>query len=357
MRRIATFEEKTLAPASELTMELESGNVLKSFRARAGGYYTNSGTSTSAVGIDGPCSYLGKYEVRCGSRNIVNMPASDLRHLTALLAGGYGPIVPATIANVGVAITGKVLFEAALPFHKIHPRMRIDGRQEKVTFRARTGPITDLGSAAASVTGTLTAFGDADDAFDERLFLEPDIRTVEIPLAAVDRNTLTIKFGDDELVFGVMIKALDESQRLTDPNLCKPDTFVRRFALERQKQGRSRENVVPPIGWSFLRSAQTYDFGIDGSTGQAHAGVGVYWIDDPASDNTEAAFFEAGDQMTIVIDASTAVEGEYSSATAPTLVPGEDKALVTIISGRPRGRAYTPENRARALAALGIVAV
>lgn len=354
MRRIATFEEKTLAERAELTMELESGNVLKTFRARAGGYYVAD--STSAVAIDGPCSFLGRYEVRCGSRNIINCPVSDLRHLTAILAGGYGPIVPATIANVGAAITGKFLFETSVPFHKIHPLMRVDGRQEKITMRARTGPFTDLGSACDSIVGTLTAFGDADDEFDDRLYLEPDIRTVEIPLLATDRNVHTIKFGDDELVFGVVVKALDESQRLTDPNLCKPDTFVRRFSMERQKQGRSRQVIVPPIGWSFLRSAQTYDFGIDGSTGQAHAGVGVYWLDDAATERTEAAFFEAGDQMSIILDATTAVEGEYSSATAPTLVPGEDKALVTIVSARPRGRAYEANRRA-SLAALGIAAL
>lgn len=352
MRRTAPFEGRQLIARSEITSECEHGNVLRDFQCKVGGMYQADTTSNAAN--DGPCNLLGRYSLKCGPRNILDMPASDLRHLTALLHGCYGQISPGLIADLDGALTGKIVFTAAVPFGRIHERARIDGRQEKIVFRTRVGPPTDLGAAADSVTGEFQITGTADDAFDDSFWLEPDFRTVEIPLNVSDRNAHTIKFGSDELVFGIMIRAQDTSLLLSDPNLAKPDWLIRKVSMERQKSRRSREVILPPTGWSFLKQAQTYQFGISADSGQIHNGIGVYWLDDLATSRTEAAFFQANDQLSVFIDTQSTIEEEFLATGSPTIEAGVDKAHVTLISFRPRGRAYEA-HPARALAEAGFL--
>jgi hypothetical protein len=344
MRRLAPFDIKPIGPNVDLTTECESGNVLRDLQAKFSGIYnaTNAGTTAS----DGPCTWLGRWLVKCGSRSIIDMPAVDVRHLTAALAGCYGEISPGAIAAVPTGLTGKVLFNGMFPFGRLVPTARIDGRQEKITFRTRLGPVTHLGATAEAITGRATIVGTADDEFnDGALFFEPDFRTVEIPLAAATNNTFNLKFQDDEIVVGIMVRSSDESVRLSDPNLAKPDWMIREVALYRQKQRRAREAIVPPIGWSMLRNQQTYTYGISAATGQIHNGVGHYLFDDPTTTRQEAAFLEAQDQLTISVDTLATLEPEFDAAGLPTLEAGQDRAFVTILGFRPRGREYFQDRR------------
>lgn len=345
MRRIATFERKLIAPNTEITAECESGNVLRDLQAKFSGIYNAAAASTTAT--DGPCNWLGRWALKCGARSIIDMPAVDVRHLTAALNGCYGEISPGTIAAVPApSVAGKVLFNGHFPFGRLIPNARIDGRQEKITFRTRLGALTDLGANALAIAGAATIHGTADDEFDDGfLFFEPDFRTVEIPLGLSRENTHVLKFQDDEIVTGIMVRSSDESQRLLDPNLAKPDWMIRRASAFLQKQRRSRIAIVPDVPWSMLRNQQTYTYGISAAVGQIHNGVGHYLIDDPTTPLQEAAFFESGDQMTITVDTTSQIEEEFDQAGLPVLEAGADKAFVTVMGFRPRGREYWADRR------------
>lgn len=349
MRRLAPFERRQLAPSTEITTKCEAGNVLTGLTMKFGGKYTASGAGNSAT--DGPFHWMGRPQIKCGTRSIVDMPGPDLRHLAAAIAGTYPEAAPPAIVNSPDAVH---VAHIALPFNKFLDGVRIDGRQEEITLRTRLGAPTDLGTTVTGVSGYLDAFGDTDDTFDDSgIYFEPDFRTVEIPLFASSRNAHVVKFDHDEIVVGFQFRALDESLRLTDPNLSRPDWLIRSVQIDRQKARQARTTIVPPLSFSMLKQQQSLFFGIPAVTGQLHKGVGLIMLDDPTTPNQEVAFFEAGDQLTVLVDASSPIDPDLDLSTNGTIEVGNDKAFVTIMGFRVRGRAYEA-NRRGALAAAGI---
>ena len=302
------------------------GSPVKGFGLSIQGDYT--ATSGTGVPANESCyGFMGPIELVQGEEPLVQMHGRDFRHLTSMIAGGYFPLAPTLVLNASDKFFGR----GYLPFEAFMPGAAIDASQDKIVLRGRFGSLTDFGSDATAVTGSLRPYvattKTVEGNFFEPRFLQQQVR---IDTSSTDIQAVKRIQRRREYLAGILFRQFDASAEFSNANLARVDGLVRNLRLDLERGGDSKE--VFRHTWGELKFEQQATFGL--SRGDMHTGVALYLFDDPETPEIqETLILEPGDALTLHVDTNSTIEEEFTAVTPAT----GDTLFVTFLSYVGRG--------------------
>lgn len=298
----------------------------RAMSVKIAGTYTGSGAGV--VAGDGGFKVLNRPEVKRGGDAIIGLFGADLKWLSAFTFGAPNPQSPSVIAASGIhSSIGELAFDAFMP------GAGIDARNADVQFAGQFGSIADLGTTVTAISGNLnvgvetTSPAANGDHFEPRWLAQ----SVDTSSAAQDLKAIKRIGNDVELCSAIMIRTYDASQAAGDPDAYRSDGMVRNIRVEIESGGQSKE--VARYTWGEAKALSTTRARM--AAAGVPAGVVIIPIRDPdgARVYNGALRLQRGDTLTVYLDTSSTIEGEFTALTPAS----GDQAIVTFINYVPMG--------------------
>lgn len=275
------------------------------------GKVTAGGGTLSGVVQDAPYNSMGRPEIKQGSELLVRADGRDLRHLTALLLGGY-PKRTASTPTTGA--DGAIESNCVLDLAKLMPNALIDARGVKVSVSGTFGALTEYGSTnVSSITADLRARLEGVGFQPPAGYWRPRFEDRRVPIESAGVFNTVFQFPREQHVRALYVRVHDASAAATAPRV---DGLVRRMRLAVQRANGRETGQIFESSWAGLRNDTAEMAGWSVADYDEAAGVAlIYLHDDENEYGLPGVTFHAGDQLTVYIDTAETVEAQFTAVT------------------------------------------
>jgi hypothetical protein len=295
-----------------------------------GSVTASGGGAVSGQLDDAAHRLVGVFEVAQAGESLIRMDARDIKHLQAIVSGGYGKRIETTPST---SATDKLMCEGDLDLSRMLPGAMIDSRSERVVI---TGSFrdsdqyasTNLSAISATLRPRVGAIPEAPPASYWRpRFTQKSVR-VE---SASDLDNTTFQHPRDVLVLGYLIRQYDNSAN------ARVDGLLRKLRAEFAAPGREAQTLVSTT-WGALRQETSRSAGFALADHDEAEGVALLAFGDPTR-GERGLTMPAGSAMTLWFDTSATVEGEFDAVTAGS---GDQLVITELAFERIQGAGARP---------------
>lgn len=316
MKQIKPFQKKAYAAATPYDLEF-SGRPVRKIGLRFDA--TVAGGPTS-IRMDAAHRMLKTVEVNQAEQPLIRMFGQDWKHLSALINGGY---------DSNFQTTTLLVAQAVIDLEKLMPGACINASDKKVFIRGEFAPLADYssGTAPSSITGEFKPNAESSEIDVSQGFLRPKITQSSFAISNAADLQLPIRFEQDIVVQGVMIRAVQASAAAQ----ANTDGLVKGVRLDATT--RDGGNIELHRGtWGQFRTAtqEAANFNLEDYARAA----GVIFLPTQSKQNPQfngALLFAAGDSLTLHFDGDGTAEAEFTNV-APS---AGDVVIVTVVGFTP----------------------
>lgn len=332
------------------------GDAVTRMSVRISGKYTSSGAGVPAN--ESVFGYLGQFTVKQDSDVILDVDGRDLRHIGAMLNGGYGELNPTTNIFSSATTPTPANGSVWLPFDAFLGGTAIDAAKSKVVCSGRFRDTQYLGSTVTDIDGQMTIAADTAviprNAKGEASHYLPNWVQRVHPLQVSADDGFTIRPNGERLYIpGMLVRQFDASFELTNANVARTDGLVRNIWGVLTRKNRKVE--LFRYTWGELKMLQTTAL-IGFSRGDQHTGVSyVPFKDDEQPGLGEILVLDPGDTLEVHIDTQSTPEYLFSTANDASIdnvVASGDQLYCTLFGHVGRGPAFAEGSRRRQAAGI-----